>query len=218
MERYTDCGNCSLATAASQEANCPRVRRLYSRPPAQILATPGSRRTETIGDLMKKAVLLAALCSVVFVSCLNTKTGPTAKSPKITEGRATMAKIGGRPLPVFEFSAKVDDEDNKIVAARAFVSITGALYKQGEKGYNLVEPKPLEAEYIANVGQVRVTVDPAKEEALATHLNGEAATVAFQVEVDWTAPDSTEKQTTRSMIFESDHDTIATAGLAKEIK
>ena len=76
---------------------------------------------------MKKAVLFAALCPLVFVSCLNTKTGPTAKAPKITEGRATMAKIGGRPLPVFEFSAKVDDEDNKIVAQRAFISISGAL-------------------------------------------------------------------------------------------
>lgn len=167
---------------------------------------------------MKKTVLLAALCSVVFVSCLNTKTGPTAKSPKIAEGRATMAKIGGRPLPVFEFSAKVDDEDNKIVAVRAFVSTTGALYKSSETGYNLVEPKSLGAEYVANVSQVRATVDPAKEEALATHLNGDGATVAFQFEVDWTAPDSTEKQTTKSMIFESDHEKIAIADIAKEIK
>src|SRR5688572_32591523 len=132
---------------------------------------------------MKKAVLLAALCPLVFVSCLNTKTGPTAKAPKIAEGRATMAKIGGRPLPVFEFSAKIDDEDNKIIAQRAYVSISGALYKsKGDEGYELVEPKPLEAEYVANVSQVRATVDPAKEEALATHLNGEAATVAFVFE------------------------------------
>jgi len=167
---------------------------------------------------MKKAVLLAALCSLTFASCLNTKTGPTAKAPKIGEGRATMAKIGGRPLPVFEFSAKVDDEDNKILAARAFVSVTGALYKQGENGYALLEPKPLAAEYHANVGQVRSTVDPAKEEALATHLNGDAATVAFQIELDWTAPDSTETQTTRSVIFESDHENIVSAGLGKEIK
>lgn len=166
---------------------------------------------------MKKTVLLAAVCSLTFAACLSTG-GPKAKAPVIAEGRATMAKIGGRPLPVFEFSAKVDDEDNKIVGARAFVSTTGALYKQGEKGYELVDPKPLEAEFIANVSQVRVTVDPAKEEELATHLNGEAATVAFQIEVDWTAPDSTETQTTRSIVFESDHETIATAGLATEIK
>src|SRR5687767_1363477 len=98
---------------------------------------------------MKKAVLFAALCPLVFVSCLNTKTGPTAKAPKVTEGRATMAKIGGRPLPVFEFSAKIDDEDNKIVGQRAFVSISGALYKsKGEDGYELVEPKQLTAEYV----------------------------------------------------------------------
>jgi len=168
---------------------------------------------------MKKVVLLAALCPLVFVSCLNTKTGPTAKSPKITEGRATMAKIGGRPLPVFEFSAKVQAEENKIIAQRSFVSISGALYKsKGDDGYELVEPKPLDAEYVANVSQVRATVDPAKEEALATHLNGEASEVAFVFEVDWTAPDSTEKQTTRSPIFKSDHDTISTAGLANEIK
>ena len=168
---------------------------------------------------MKKAVLFAALCPLVLVSCFNSKTGPAAKAPKISEGRATMAKIGGRPLPVFEFSVKVDDEDNKIVGQRAFVSISGALYKsKGEDGYELVEPKQLEAEYVANVGQVRATVDPAKEEALATHLNGEASEVAFQIEVDWTAPDSTEKQTTRSAIFKSDKETIATAGLADEIK
>lgn len=167
---------------------------------------------------MKKIALLAALASMTLVACLNTATGPTAKAPKITEGRATMAKIGGRPLPVFEFSGKVDDEDNKILGARVSVSITGALYKSSETGYNLVEPQALEAEYIANVSQVRATVDPAKLEALATHLNGETATVAFQIEVDWTAPDSTEKQTTKSMIFESDHETISTAGLAKEIK
>lgn len=167
---------------------------------------------------MKKAVLLAALCSLTLTACFNSKTGPTAKAPKITEGRATMAKIGGRPLPVFEFSAKVDDEDNKILAARAFVSISGALYKQGENGYELVEPKALEAQYVANVGQVRATVDPAKEEALATHLNGDGATVAFQVEIDWKAPDGTETTTSRSIVYESDHESIATAGLAKEIK
>ncbi|HEY2775946.1 MAG TPA: hypothetical protein VGK20_18040 [Candidatus Binatia bacterium] len=165
---------------------------------------------------MKKTVLVAALCSLSFAACFGS--APALKAPKITEARATMAKIGGRPLPVFEFSAKVEDQENKIVAARAFVSTTGALYKQGEKGYELVEPKPLEAEYVANVSQVRATVDPAKEEALATHLNEDSSTVAFQIEVDWTAPDSTEKHSTRSMVFESDHDTIATAGEAKEIK
>jgi hypothetical protein len=168
---------------------------------------------------VKKVVLFAALCPLVFVSCLNTKTGPSAKAPKFADGRATMAKIGGRPLPVFEFSAKIDDEDNKIVGQRTFVSISGALYKsKGEEGYELVEPKQLEAEYVANVSQVRATVDPAKEEAMATHLNGEASEVAFQFEIDWTAPDSTEKQTTRSPIYKSDKETIGTAGLAKEIK
>lgn len=168
---------------------------------------------------MKKALLIAALCPLVFVSCINTKTGPNAKAPKITEGRATMAKIGGRPLPVFELSAKVEDNDNKIVGQRAFVSISGALYKSnGKDGYDLVEPKQLDAEYIANVGQIRATIDPAKEEALATHLNGDSSQVAFQIEIDWTAPDSTEKQTTRSVIFTSDHENIATAGLGKEIK
>jgi len=168
---------------------------------------------------MKKVVVLAALCSLTLTACINTKTGPTAKAPKITEGRATMAKIGGRPLPVFEFSAKVSDQDNKIVAARAFVSITGSLYKSmGEEGYALVEPKPLEAVYVANVGQVRATVDPAKEEAMATYLNGEDATVAFQIEVDWTTAEGGEKTTTKSLIFKSDHETIAQAGEAKELK
>jgi len=167
---------------------------------------------------MKKAALVAALCSLTLAACMG-QSGPTAKAPKIAEGRATMAKIGGRPLPVFEFSAKIDDEDNKIVAARAFVSITGANYKRNdEDGYELVEPTPLDAEYIANVSQVRATVDPAKEEALATHLNGDNATVAFQVEIDWKAPEGTETFTTRSIVFTSDHETIATAGLAKEIK
>lgn len=166
---------------------------------------------------MKKAALLAALCSVVFAACLG-KTGPAAKAPKITEGRATMAKIGGRPLPVFEFSAKVDDEDNKIVAARAFVSTTPPLYKRAGETYELVEPKKLEAEYVANVSQVRATVDPAKEEEMATYLNGESSQVAFQIEVDWKAPESEEVQTTRSIIFESDHETIAGAGLANEIQ
>lgn len=166
---------------------------------------------------MKKAVLLAALCSLVFSSCLATGDS-TAKAPKISEARGTMAKIGGRPLPVFEFSAKVDDEDNKIVGARVFLSITAPLYKSGEDTYHLIEPQTLEAEYVANVRQVRATVDPAKEEALATYLNGESAMVAFQVEVDWTAPESTEKQTTRSIVFETDHDNIASAGLAKDIK
>ena len=98
------------------------------------------------------------------------------------------------------------------------VSTTGALYKRTDAGYELLEPKKLDAEYVANASQVRSTVDPAKEEALATHLNGDAATVAFRFEVDWTAPDSTEVQTTRSMIFESDHEKIATADLAKELK
>jgi hypothetical protein len=166
---------------------------------------------------VKKAVMTAALCSLTLAACMGGNT-TNAKAPKISEGRATMAKIGGRPLPVFEFSAKVDDEDNKIVGARAFVSTTGALYKQGENGYELIEPKKLDAEYITNVQQVRATVDPAKEEALATHLNGDAATVAFQVEVDWKAPDSEKVNTTRSMVFESDHETISTAGLGKEIK
>lgn len=168
---------------------------------------------------MKKVALIAALCSLTMVACLNTKTGPATKAPKIVEGRATMAKIGGRPLPVFEFSAKVQSNDNKVVAARAFVSTTGALYKSnGNNGYDLVEPKKLDAEFVANVGQVRATVDPAKEEALATYLNGDSAEVAFQIEVDWKAEGSEEVTTTRSSIFKSDHETIAMAGEAKEMK
>lgn len=167
---------------------------------------------------MKYAMPVAALCSITLAACLGGTGGPAAKAPKVAEGRATMAKIGGRPLPVFEFSSKIDDEDNKIVGGRVFVSTTAPLYKRGDKGYELVEPKKLDAEYVANVSQIRATVDPAKEEALATHLNGESATVAFQFEIDWKAPDATETTTTRSMIFESDHETISTAGLAKEIK
>ena len=166
---------------------------------------------------MKTAALIAAFCSMTLVACMG-ESGPTAKPPKITEGRATMAKIGGRPLPVFEFSAKVDDEDNKITGARAFVSTTAPLYKRAGESYELVEPKKLDAEYVANVGQVRATVDPAKEEAMATYLNGESSQVAFQIEVDWKAPDGAEGTTLRSMIFESDRETIAGAGLAKEIK
>ena len=167
---------------------------------------------------MKTAVLLAAACSLTFAACLNTNTGPSVKAPRFSDARSTMAKIGGRPLPVFEFSGKVDDEDNKIVATRAFVSTTGSLYKQGEKGYELVEPQALDAEYIANVSQVRVTVDPAKLEALATYLNDPTSSVTFQLEVDWQAPGSTETQTARSVVYETDHETIASAGLAKEIK
>ncbi|HXC49302.1 MAG TPA: hypothetical protein VN634_00335 [Candidatus Limnocylindrales bacterium] len=159
--------------------------------------------------------LIAALC-VTATAC--PKTGPTAKAPKFSDARATMAKIGGKPLPVFELSTKIEDNDNKIVAQRAFISTSGALYKRSENGYELVEPKKLDAEYVANVSQVRATIDPAKEEALATHLNGDGATMAFRFEVDWTAPDSTEVNTTRSIIFESDHEKIATAELAKEIK
>lgn len=167
---------------------------------------------------MNKAVLVAALCSLTLSACLG-EAGPKAKAPKITEGRATMAKIGGRPLPVFEFSAKVAEEENKIVGARALVSITSPNYKSaGDEGYQLVEPKTLEAEYVANVHQVRATVDPAKEEAMASYLNEDSATVAFQIEIDWTAPNSTEKQTTRSVVFSTDHETIAGAGLGKEIK
>lgn len=168
---------------------------------------------------MKKVALIAALCSLTMVACINTKTGPLAKAPKVGEGRATMAKIGGRPLPVFEFSAKVNANDNKIVAARAFVSTTGALYKSNaDNGYDLVEPKKLEAEYVANVGQVRATVDPAKEEALATYLNGDSGAVAFQIEVDWKAEGSEEVTSTRSPVFKSDHETIAMAGEAKELR
>lgn len=168
---------------------------------------------------MKKVALIAALCSLTMVACLNTKTGPAAKAPKVTEGRATMAKIGGRPLPVFEFSAKVNANDNQVIAARAYVSISGALYKSNaNNGYDLVEPQKLDAEYVANVSQVRATVDPAKEEALATYLNGDPGSVAFQIEVDWKAPGSEEVTSTRSPIFKSDHETIAMAGEAKELK
>ena len=167
---------------------------------------------------MKKAALVAALCSISIAACLGGQSGPPVKAPKISEGRATMAKIGGRPLPVFEFSARVDDMDNKIAGARVFVSITGDLYKKGAEDFELVEPKTLEGEYVANVGQVRATVDPAKEEALATYLNGDGAKVAFQVEVDWKTPEGTEVTKTRSIVFASDHSTIASAGLAKEIK
>ena len=166
---------------------------------------------------MKKALAVAALCTVSLAACLGTS-GPAVKAPKITDGRGTMAKIGGRPLPVFEFNCKIQDEDNKIVAARVFISTSGSLYKRGEKGYELVEPKKLDAEFIANVSQVRATVDPAKEEALATTLNGESATVAFQFEIDWKAPDATETTSTRSVVYETDHENIAMASAAKEIK
>ena len=167
---------------------------------------------------MKKAALIAAFCSLSLAACLGSQGGPPAKAPKITEGRATMAKIGGRPLPVFEFSARIDDEDNKITGARVYVSISGDLYKKGGESFELVEPKTLAGEYVANVGQVRATVDPAKEEALATYLNGDDAKAAFQVEIDWKTPEGTETTKSRSIVFATDHATIASAGLAKEIK
>ena len=165
---------------------------------------------------MNKLALIAALCSLTIAACK--ESGPPVKAPRFSDARATMAKIGGKPLPVFEFSTKVESNDNKIVGQRAFVSTTAPLYKRSENGYELVEAKKLDAEYVSNVTQVRATVDPAKEEALATHLNGEGATVAFRFEVDWTAPGTTEVQTLRSIVFETDNETISTAGLAKEIK
>jgi len=166
---------------------------------------------------MKRTALVAAFCSFTLAACL-VDSAPPAKAPKIGDGRATMAKIGGRPLPVFEFSGRLEAEGNKIVAVRAHVSTTGDLYRRGAEGYELVEPKTLEGSYHANVGQVRSTVDPAKEEALATYLNGEGAKVAFQWEIEWTAPEATEVQTTRSIVFESDNANIASAGMAREIK
>ncbi len=166
---------------------------------------------------MKKTLLVAVLCSLTVAACLN---GPskTAKAPKFSDARGTMAKIGGRPLPVFEFNAKVADEGNKILAARAFVSTTGSQYKNNGESYDLVEPKPLAAEYVESVNQVRATVDPAKEEELATYLNGDVATVAFQIEVDYQAPEGGEKSTVRSNVFTTDHENIAGASAAKELK
>lgn len=167
---------------------------------------------------MKRVAVVVALCSLATAACVGGSAGPAAKPPKIAEGRMTMAKIGGRPLPVFEFSARIDEEDNKIVAARVYYSTGDSLHKQGAEGPELVDPKPLAGEYVANVHQVRATVDPAKEEALATYLNGDDAKAAFQWEVDWKTPEGEEVFKTRSIVYTTDHDTIASAGLATEIK
>ncbi|HYC01446.1 MAG TPA: hypothetical protein VEC57_20105 [Candidatus Limnocylindrales bacterium] len=128
-----------------------------------------------------------------------------------------MAKIGGKPLPVFEFNARVAEEENKIVKSKVYFSTEGEMYKQGDEGAELIDPKTLDGEYVRNVHQLRATVDPAKDEALATYLNSPDAKVAFQWEVEWSAPESEEVNKTRSPVYVTDNKTIASAGLAREI-
>ena len=166
---------------------------------------------------MRKAAVLAVLCSLSLSACLAPGADSNRKAPRLSEGRMTMAKIGGRPLPVFEFNARVAEEDNKIVKATVHFSTEGEMYKEGSDGAELTNAKSLDGEYVRNVHQVRATVDPAKDEALASYLNSPESKVAFQWEVEWSAPESEETTKTRSPIYVTDNKNIASAGLAREI-
>lgn len=167
---------------------------------------------------MKRVAVLAALCALVIAACAGEEEA-SVSPPRLTDGRVNMAKVGGRPLPVFEFNCVVAEKEAKVVAARVLYATGPDAFKpaQGNERPALVAPKTLEGQYVASQHQLRGTVDPAKMEELATYLNGPDATVAFQWEVDWKAPDSEKVFKQLSSIFTTDNATIAAAGLATEV-
>lgn len=167
---------------------------------------------------MKRVAVFAALCALVVAACSGEKE-PSVSPPKLTDGRVNMAKVGGRPIPVFEFNCVVAEKEAKVVGARVMYATGPDGFKpaQGNEKPALVAPKTLDGQYVASQHQLRGTVDPAKMEELATYLNGPDAQVAFQWEVDWKAPDSEEVYKHRSPIFTTTNATIAAAGLANEV-
>jgi len=167
---------------------------------------------------MKRVALLAALFALGVAACSG-ETGPSVAPPKLTDGRVTMAKVGGRPIPVFEFNCVVSEKEATVVAARVMYATgpEGLKAAQGNEPPALVAPKTLEGQYVASQHQLRATVDPSKMEELATYLNGPDAKAAFQWEVDWKAPDSDKVYKQRSPIFTTTNDNITGAGLATEV-
>lgn len=168
---------------------------------------------------MRRVAMFAALCALVAVACSGEKE-PSVNPPKLTDGRVNMAKVGGRPIPVFEFNCVVREGEAKIVGARVMYATGAEGFKAaaGSEGPSLVAPKTLEGQYVASQQQIRGTVDPAKLEELATYLNGPDSKVAFQFEVDWKAPDDEKVYKHHSSIFTTDNATILGAGLATEVR
>jgi|GEM_PF-1793384 len=168
---------------------------------------------------MKRVAVFAALCALVVAACAGGEKEPSVSPPKLTDGRVTMAKVGGRPLPVFEFNCVVTEREAKVVGARVMYATGADGFKpaQGSERPALVAPKTLEGQYVPSQHQLRGTVDPAKMEELATYLNGADAQIAFQWEVDWKAPDDEKVYKQLSSIFTTTNTTIAGAGLATEV-
>lgn len=167
---------------------------------------------------MKRVAVLAALCALVVAACAG-DTGPSISPPKLTDGRVTMAKVGGRPIPVFEFNCVVAEKEATVVGARVMYATGPDAVKaaQGNEPASLVAPKTLEGQYVPSQHQLRATVDPAKMEELATYLNGPDSKIAFQWEVDWKEPNNEKVYKRGSALFTTDNATISQAGLATEV-
>jgi len=165
-----------------------------------------------------KRIALYVACAMLVASCSGLENKPKTKPPKIDEARVNAAKIGGRELPMYTFSARIADKENSIKSVRVLYKTGEGAYKTGTEGPTLVDPLEREAEYHAPQHTMRYISKGDTDGDLERYFEGETGIVAFRFKVDYTAPESTEVQTVTSRLYTTDKKNILRHNLSKEIK
>ncbi len=166
-----------------------------------------------------KQLVVGLACVMLAAACQTGDSAPKTKPPKFDEARVTSAKIGGRDLRMYTYSARIDDNDNDIVAVRVVYSTGNEPFTKGAEGTTLNNPETREAEHIPPQNQVRYISATDKNSALEEYFDGsDDSKTAFYFDVDYTAPESDQVMTHKTIVYATDRSDIDRNNLATEIK
>ncbi|MFT4570058.1 MAG: hypothetical protein ACI8TX_002441 [Hyphomicrobiaceae bacterium] len=166
-----------------------------------------------------KQLVMGLACVMLAASCQSGDSGPKTKPPRIDEARVTSAKIGGRDLRMYTFSARIDDKSNEIVAARVVYATGAEPFTKSADGVTLNDPDTREAKYEAAQRQILYISASDKNNELETYFDSaEDTQTAFYFEIDYKAPDMEETFTEQTGVFHIDLKNIDRNNLASDVK
>jgi hypothetical protein len=165
-----------------------------------------------------RKIALGLACAFLFAGCTMEASAPKTKPPKVDQAQIHAAKIGGRDLRLYTFTARIDEKGNDIKAIRVLYKTGSGAYTTGADGTVLAEPLSRDGEYRAPQHNISYVTNAEDDGELESYLVVEDAELAYRFEIDYTAPESEEVQTLQSDVYSDTLKNIDRRNLSKEVK
>lgn len=164
-----------------------------------------------------RTIALGLACAFLVAGC-TAAPAPKTKPPKVDQAQIHAAKIGGRDLPIYTFTARIDEKGNAVKAVRVLYKSGKGAYNTGADGPTLVEPIVREGEYRAPQHNISYVTNGDLDGEFEAYLAAEDAEVAYRFEIDYTAPESETVETFSSTLFSDTRKNIDRRNLSKEVQ